>query len=348
MNTAVQVAALRITGCHYPPGSAAGRTAELAVADDGALWLDPPGCALGHWRSLRVPERLGRAPRVLRLADGGAFETGDNAAVDACERRFRGRVAGGRLHALEGRWSIALAALLALGLATVAGFVWGIPALAARVAPWLPVSIVTSSSEQTLASLDAHLLAPSRLSADRCEQLEAVRARLAVRVGTPRGRLECRHGGALGANAFALPSGLIVMTDELVVLAGDDDELAGILAHEVAHVEYRHGLRQALQGSLLTLGAALLTGDLANAGSFVAHLPVVLAGLHYSRDFEREADARAVALLRAEGRDPRALARALDRLEAAHGAAGREAPPAWLSDHPDTRERIARIEAAAR
>ena len=223
-----------------------------------------------------------------------------------------------------------------------------LPAYQARVAPWLPESVVVGSSEQTLASLDAHLFTPSRLPAERCAQLEAARARFAARAGTPRGRLECRHGGAMGANAFALPSGLVVITDELVALAGDDDELAGVLAHEVAHVEYRHGLRQALQGSLLTLGAALLTGDLANAGSFVAHLPVVLAGLHYSRAFEREADARAVALLRAEGRDPRALARALDRLETRDGAAGREAPPAWLSDHPDTRERIALIEAAAR
>ena len=343
-----EAGSLRIAGCHYPAGSAAGQAAELHVSADGALRLEPGGRALGHWRGLRVPERLGRAPRVLGLGDGGGFETGDNAAVDACERRFRGRVAGGRLHALEGRWTIAWLALAGLGFSIFAGFVWGIPALAARVAPWLPASVVVGSSEETLASLDRHVLRPSRLPAARCEALEATRARLAARAGLSGGRLECRRGGAFGANAFALPSGLVVITDEFVELGGDEDELAGVLAHEVAHVEYRHGLRQALQGSLLTLGAALLTGDLANAGSFIAHLPVVLAGLHYSRDFEREADARGAALMRAEGRDPRALARALARLEGAARQKERPAAPAWLSDHPDMQERIARIEALAR
>ena len=49
-------------------------------------------------------------------------------------------------------------------------------------------------------------------------------------------QLEFRHGGYIDANAFALPSGIIVMTDELVELAKSDDELISVLAHEIGHV----------------------------------------------------------------------------------------------------------------
>ena len=113
------------------------QAAELHVSA-GLMRLEPGGRALGgHWRGLRVPERLGRAPRVLsRLGDGGGgFQ-------DRRQRRRRclansacGRVVGGRLHALEGRWTIAWLALAGLGFSIFAGSVWGILSFAARVAP---------------------------------------------------------------------------------------------------------------------------------------------------------------------------------------------------------------------
>ncbi len=58
----------------------------------------------------------------------------------------------------------------------------------------------------------------------------------------------CANGRAVGANAFALPSGIVVMTDELVELAKTDDELVAVLAHEIGHVRGRHALRQTAAG----------------------------------------------------------------------------------------------------
>ena len=65
----------------------------------------------------------------------------------------------------------------------------------------------------------------------------------------------------VGANAFALPGGDIVVTDALVKLVGEGDGLTGVLAHEAGHVEYRHGLRQVIQSSAIGATAALLFGD---------------------------------------------------------------------------------------
>ena len=53
-------------------------------------------------------------------------------------------------------------------------------------------------------------------------------------------RLELRSGEALGANALALPSGIVIMTDDLVALAKSDDEIGAVMAHELGHVRGRH------------------------------------------------------------------------------------------------------------
>ncbi len=159
-------------------------------------------------------------------------------------------------------------------------------------------------------------------------------------------RLEFRRGGAfLGASALALPSGLVIMTDELVKLAQDDDELVAVMAHEVGHIVHRHGLRQVIQHSALGLVMSYLTGDVS---SIVAMLPLVLVQQGYSRDFEREADAYALNYLLAEGLSPRHFVHIMQRLEE---KAGREtnAFSHYLSTHPPTSERVQPfVEAAER
>jgi len=169
------------------------------------------------------------------------------------------------------------------------------------------------------------------------------------------------------ANAFALPSGDVVLTDRLVALAADDEEVLAVAAHELGHLAHRHAVRQALERAALTTAVFLLAGDLSGVTGMLASLPVALVQLGYSRAMEREADAYAVRLLRAEGIPPAALARMLRRLDAAACTAaaeakeegarekrapreetGREAacagPPAWLSTHPLTEDRIRRIQ----
>ena len=66
-------------------------------------------------------------------------------------------------------------------------------------------------------------------------------------------RLELRAGGAIGPNAFALPSGIIMVTDELVRIAEHPEEFESVLAHEAGHMVHRHSLRMLLQGSASTL-----------------------------------------------------------------------------------------------
>jgi Zn-dependent protease with chaperone function len=153
-------------------------------------------------------------------------------------------------------------------------------------------------------------------------------------------RIEFRRSEALGANALALPSGVVVVTDGLVALAKDTDDVVAVLAHEVGHLEGRHSMRAIVQSALVSGLIMLVVGDVS---ALAAAAPAALLNARYSRDLEREADAYASDALRAIGVRPTRLADMLERMEAEHSKAGREGPTdafSYLSTHPTTEERL--------
>src|SRR4029077_985450 len=89
-------------------------------------------------------------------------------------------------------------------------------------------------------------------------------------------RLEFRACKGMGPNAFALPGGAIVLTDDLVELAENDAQISAVLAHEIGHVRNRHGLRLALQATGLSALIAALAGDAVSITSLAATLPTAL------------------------------------------------------------------------
>jgi Zn-dependent protease with chaperone function len=193
-------------------------------------------------------------------------------------------------------------------------------------------------SRQTLAVLDTRFLEPSELGADRSAHLQNLFHGLVDRKRPPVNyRLEFRKSGRVGANAFALPSGLIVMTDELVGLAENDRELIGVLAHEIAHVENRHGLRVLFQNAGTLLLVSALAGDVASISAAGETLPMLLIESGYTRRFEKEADRAAGTYLIRMGWGTACLQNILARL-------AKTAPihPAFalFSTHPDLEERI--------
>lgn len=290
---------------------------------------------------VEISEPLGSAPRSVRFPDGSACEVADLPAFAAWLGRHG--FAQGVVVRLQARWSWALAALAATLLTVAAAYLWLLPAAAAVLAPRVPPAALAALSENTLALLDAQVLTPSALPEARRAALASEVALLAGR-GAPAYRLHFRSA-RMGPNAFALPSGDIVVFDELVAVAGNDAEVAAVIAHELGHVAHRHGIRQLIQSSVVSFVAGIYFGDVS---SVVSGLSALLLESRYSRDFEREADAYAARTLRAAGRDPAALAVMLERIEAAHGgAAGKRPTPWWqvLSSHPETAERARRIRA---
>ncbi len=153
-------------------------------------------------------------------------------------------------------------------------------------------------------------------------------------------------------NAFATPSGLVFLTRGMLRLAESEDDVAAILAHEVAHIVEKHGLKAIKTSRINTaLTSVALTSaqfasdedivELTNAfGESVQDVTGTLVNSGYSRGAEREADAGAVAILRRLGYDPRSLIRVLEAMD-------RDLEPGGLDfakTHPDPADRIADIE----
>ena len=331
---------------HYFDGqSSEGRAVTLEVDAQRVLRVRGAGVDLG-WplAEVRASERIGSSQRYLRFPDGSQCETGDNDGVD---RLFAGRTSAARrmLQRWESGLGYALAALAITVAAAAAGIFWGIPALARQVAFALPVATEALIGRDALAALDRFTFAPSRLPQARQDALRALHAQAFRDIeGAGAYRLEFRRGQRVGANALALPAGIIVLTDELVALAKDDRELEAVLAHEVGHLRQRHILRHVLQDSATALLVAVMVGDLASLTSVAAAAPTLLLQAKYSRDFEREADEFALAHLARRGIPAEMFSDILQRMSEKRPHE-KEAPD-YLSTHPATRERIERARGA--
>lgn len=335
-----------IQGDFYDGTSSRRHRGYLRV-EDGVLRIeDEQGNALVEcqWQLTQVSSRLGNTPRYLDLPLGQRFETNDNDSIDRLQR-LAGRDRGlALIHRLESHWRLALASLLVVVLASWWFFAAGIPMLAKGAAAALPPSVLDQTADLTLRALETGVLEPSTLPAERQQQLQALfRPYLPVGQGITY-QVRFYAGGAMKANAFALPNGTLVFTDELVALSDDDRELLAVLAHEIGHVEARHGLRQTLQGSSVALITAVVVGDATAFGSLLAGLPTVLLDAHYSRDFEREADHYALDLLAQHQLGGDFFAAMLERLAASHGES-EESVGRYLSSHPPSAERIAAAKA---
>jgi predicted Zn-dependent protease len=142
-------------------------------------------------------------------------------------------------------------------------------------------------------------------------------------------------------NAFALPGGFIVVYTGLIRNAESPAQLAGVLAHEMAHVTLRHGMRRIAQSVGIVAAIQLLFGDVSGLAAIAMELLREGAINSYSRDQEREADMQGVQTLRRAHIDPAALADFFALL--AKKQTSLPAAIAWLGTHPDLNERIATV-----
>lgn len=138
-------------------------------------------------------------------------------------------------------------------------------------------------------------------------------------------------------NALALPGGHIVVFTGLIRAVASADELAGVLAHEISHVERRHALRNMIHGLgwRAVLGVALWDFS----GGVWGNMARELGALSYSRDLEFEADREGVKLLRRAGLPAEGMARLLERLDRKG-----QSKPTLLSSHPGGPERQAALD----
>lgn len=303
---------------------------SLAVSDDGGLSVSYP------YPDIEVVPKLAGKFRQLRFSDGSQCDIVIQPGLEEALQRIPGQAVDHFIFQLENRLLYILATLL-LSIAVIWALIqYGVPVVSRHIAERIPVSLESNMGEETL-QIFLQMTEPSKLDEVRQQALRTQFLELAKASDVEVKQIVFRSGSAMGANAFALPSGIIFFTDEMVALAEQDAELVAVFAHELGHVRHRHAMRHLLQNSLSGLLIILLTGDVGAAGSLAATLPTVLVQSKFSRDVEAEADDYAIALLRQQGLSAAPLGTILQRIEQEEGGPD---VPGFLSTHPLTEERV--------
>jgi Zn-dependent protease with chaperone function len=298
-------------------------------------------------------EQIAAPEGVLRLARAGAkqlarLEVRDPAlaaAIDeasvpvdrsgAPERRSRNKVIG---------WSVAAVVSLSLGA------VFGVPALANRIAPYVPLRVERLLGDAVDTQVRGMLDTKKAGSAFECGAAEGeARGRAALEklvrkleaaanLPIPLTAVAVRNDDT---NAVTLPGGRIYVFQGIIEKSETVDELAGIIAHEIGHVAHRDGTRSIIQAAGLSFMFGMLLGDFVGGGAVVLGARALLQN-SYSRDVEAAADRFGVELMGKIGGDQRALGVVLARI------GGAEHPGMKiLLDHPDTDARVGAINAVA-
>ena len=151
-------------------------------------------------------------------------------------------------------------------------------------------------------------------------------------------------------NAFAVPGGYIGIHTGLLLAAETESELAGVVAHEIAHIMQRHMARSVEAAERLSIPAtaallaALLIGTQNSEAGMAAAMAAQAGSLQYQINFtranEKEADRVGIGILSEAGFDPMGMPKFFERLQKSSRLYG-EAPPEFLSTHPVTTNRIA-------
>jgi len=303
-----------------------------------------------QWSADRAPERL-----TIALHEHGSIEIDQPQVWQQALAAAGARP--GLAQRMQTRWPVLLGVLAIAILGLLAFYRYGTPWAAAQLSRHVPLEWELGISQEALSQIEHRWLKPSELPPERQAALRASFDELLRQLDPrlkrypayrPRYELLFRRG--LGPNAFALPGGVVVMTDELVESAAkaglSDDALLGVLAHEIGHVEHRHGTRLIVEQGVLNVGLGLALGDVSSVVSLAS---TVLTGLAYRRQHETESDCFALALMTRAQRPTAPMAELLLGLAHERGAPAPSAQTGsmadWLSTHPATPQRAERLKA---
>lgn len=292
---------------------------DLLLAGEGVGRLNPTYLITRTVRASDVQwsERTQHGLRVAHFADGGSVQSANAAQWDAWRQRNGQRDTW--VVKAQQSWRGVLVSVLLLAVIGVAVYQWGLPAAARGLVALTPQSVDVSLGQASLSAIDDSLMKPSKLSVDEQTRLRNAfsKALAAQPAGSvPAWQLVFRQS-RIGPNAFALPGGTMVMTDEMVALVGADEKvITAVLAHELGHVRHRHGLRMLVQATVLAGVTSVVFGDFS---TLLAGVPLLLGQASYSRDAEKEADAEAVRILITAGISPEVMVTLFEKLKAKDG-----------------------------
>lgn len=321
--------------------SIAQQTALIHSSENGALIQNLATQKIG-W-----PERTRHGARMVNLPGGAQLHADNAAAYDAWAAAHLPGAESLVVRAQQS-WRGVVLALVLLSAVLGAFYQWGLPVAARGIASLVPQAVDETLGSNALAQIDGQWMLPSKLPLDtqiRLRERFAQTMKTAYPGAVPKYQLEFRQS-KIGPNAFALPGGTMVMTDELVKLVNDDEVVMGVMGHEVGHVMLRHGLRQLVHLAVIQGVLSVAFGDY---GSLITTAPLILGSMGYSRDAEREADAHSIEFMHANRISPLVMVKFFEAMRAEQKTKTQKTPLgiSIISSHPADQERMDAFRAAA-
>jgi len=237
------------------------------------------------------------------------------------------------------RLKLTLAAAVASILIAVSLYLWGIPAMATAVTPYVPIPW----EKKLGAGVMAHFASLENLCNDEVllQSVDQILSRLISGRSDIPYTFEISIIDSPMVNAFAAPGGYIGLYHGLIKQTGSPEELAGVLAHEVQHIIKRHSTQALLQQASSQILMAALSGDVSGAQSFGLANAGQLVLLTNSRRAEREADMEGMKMLIASGIDPEGMITFFEGMKEKE-----DKMPGffkYFSSHPGTQGRITHL-----
>jgi beta-barrel assembly-enhancing protease len=265
-------------------------------------------------------------------AQGALLETAPAGFADQLRRGHS------TVHYHRRKWNVLIGAVAALALLMVIGW-WQSERITGWIASRVSMETEISIGERALAQLEMeHELTQDGLAAKTVADIGARLTRGSMY------QYRWYVSDDKEVNAYALPGGIVVVNQGMIEAAGSAEELAGVLAHEVQHVEHRHTLQQLISSAGWAAVLAVALGDVSAITTIVLHQ---LGNLRNSRKLEAQADTEGMKALARAGIPLEGMAKLFGRLQQDQERKGGEGP-ALLSSHPATDERIANLERLAR
>ena len=311
-----------VTGIWYPQGSANPSSAQLYIAENSTHYIIEVHHHIryqGDLTALNISARLGNVERKITLEDGSIFATKDNDAIDRIAKISK--QGHQLLHRLESNMGWVIIALIITMLTVFATFKWGIPWTSEKIAYSLPHKANQLIANGTLTLLDDYLFEESALSPEQQTKIRQHFKDKLIPLSHSDNAIEYKLHFRLWLNddisipnAFALPSGDIIVTDKFIELAENQAEIDAILLHEMGHVEYRHSLRTLIESTFISVIIITVLGDSSGVADMGVGVSSLLVTSSYSRDNESEADEYAFQKMLIAKIDPNAFANIMNRM----------------------------------
>ena len=336
-----QSASFEIKAELFPVNSSAGTPVKAVFHEDHVITIyddENQKIADLDYDALKITDKIGSVPREISLPDLGLLVVESTQQTDYWLSK-NGKY--DKTSSMEKSRGFIIGASIGVPAFLYGFFAYLVPVIAIAFADIVPDSAVELASSRTMSIMDSQVLDKSDISdAEQALLLKEMHAVIdQLTLTTSSFNIQFRKSEFMGANAFALPNGTIVFTDEFIELVESDiDMIVAVLLHEIGHVEHKHSMRLIAETLATAIAVDFFLGDLGALVEFFAGVTNTVAQNQFSRELEWEADEFALGQLTRLGKEKDDFAKAMERLS--RESEGSIALEKYLSSHPNMKERI--------